>query len=541
MQLRALTGFEMTQSTEISIWNPLGISIFRHLWLASLVSNLGTWMQNLGGVWLMTSLSPSPLFTALMQTATSLPVFFVVLPAGALADVVDRRRFLLVTQGWMLLAAAGLSVVTFLGMSSPWILLGFTFALGLGAAMNMPAWQAIMPDLVPRNDLPAAIALNSMTFNLARSIGPAVGGIVVAAMGPAYVFLINALSFVGVLAVIYFWKETPKKVDSPPEQVIGAIQAGLRYLFNSSSLPRILGRSFLFIISAGALWALLPVVVRKELNWDSTGFGLLLGSLGVGALMGASVMPFLRNRCGVNFLLISASLVFALGTLALAQFRSPVALIPALLFSGAAWTITMSNFNVAVQTTSPSWVRARALSFYTLVFQGGLALSGVMWGFISDYLNVTLALSAAAMVLLLTLVPGIKRPLEQGSELDLSPSMHWPEPELVVEPQPNDGPLLVTVEYTIKPGTENQMYKLLFDIGKIRRRNGAMDWNVYQDLASPQQIVETFTVVSWAEHVRQHHRVTLDDKKTEEKLSEYFSGENPIKIRHLISGFGRMR
>jgi hypothetical protein len=201
----------------------------------------------------------------------------------------------------------------------------------------------------------------------------------------------------------------------------------------------------------------------------------------------------------------------------------------------------MSNFNVAVQTTSPSWVRARALSFYTLVFQGGLALSGVMWGFISDYLNVTLALSAAAMVLLLTLVPGIKRPLEQGSELDLSPSMHWPEPELVVEPQPNDGPLLVTVEYTIKPGTENLMYKLLFDIGKIRRRNGAMDWNVYQDLASPQQIVETFTVVSWAEHVRQHHRVTLDDKKTEEKLSEYLSGENPIKIRHLISGFGRMR
>jgi predicted MFS family arabinose efflux permease len=292
--------------------------------------------------------------------------------------------------------------------------------------MNMPAWQAIMPDLVPRKDLPAAIALNSMTFNLARSIGPALGGIVVATMGPAYVFLINALSFIGVLAVIYFWKEAPRNIDSPPEQFLGAIRAGLRYLFNSSSLPRILSRSFLFIISAGALWALLPVVVRKELNWDSTGFGLLLGSLGFGALIGASVMPFLRNRCGVNFLLIAASLIFSFGTMALAHFRSPMALMPALLFSGAAWTITMSNFNVAVQTTSPSWVRARALSFYTLVFQGGLALSGVMWGIISDYVNVTVALSAAATLLLLTLIPGIKRPIEQGSELDLSPSINRP-------------------------------------------------------------------------------------------------------------------
>ena len=261
----------------VSPWSPLQQPVFRALWIASVVSNVGTWMQNVGAAWLMTLLTPSPMVVALVQAATSLPVFLVALPAGALADVVDRRRLLLLTQGWMLLAAAALGVATLLGAMTPMILLGLTFALGLGAAMNGPAWQAIVPELVPPAELQEAVALNGAGFNVARAVGPALGGVIVAAAGPGAVFLLNAASFVVVLFVIYRWQRESRVGRLPPEHVMGAIRAGIRYVRHAPPLQVVLVRSGAFILCGAALWALLPLVARDQLGLDAVGYGMLLG------------------------------------------------------------------------------------------------------------------------------------------------------------------------------------------------------------------------------------------------------------------------
>jgi MFS family permease len=362
---------------EPSAWSPLLIRVFRSLWIASLVSNIGTWMHNVGGVWLMTSLSDSALIVALMQTATSLPVFLVVLPAGALADIVDRRKFLLCTPGGMLAAAAALAALTLMGLTTSWVLLGLTFALGLGAAMNMPAWQAIMPDLVPREQLSAAIALNGIAFNVARAVGPALGGAIVAAAGPGAVFLLNSLSFLAVIAVIFSWDEPRQEANSAPsEHVFEAVRTGMRYVFNAPALKSALIRCWLFIICAGALWALMPVVARWDLGFGATGFGVLLACMGAGAIVGAVILQKLRRTIPLDSLMIGATVVFACATLALAHIRNLAVLGLMMISGGAAWTTLMSSFNVAVQTCAPSWVRARVLGFYTRIFQCGLAKSG---------------------------------------------------------------------------------------------------------------------------------------------------------------------
>ncbi len=291
------TNFEKGADVTASAWGPLAISVFRWLWIASVASNIGTWMQNVGASWLMTLLTPSPVLVALMQTATSLPVFLVGLPAGAIADVVDRRKLLLISQAWMLVVATLLGVLTQLGLTSEWVLLALTFLLGLGSALNAPAWQAIVPELVGKRQVAAAITLNSAGFNLARAVGPALGGIIVAVAGAGAVFLLNAASFLGVLLVIFRWKRRPVKSTAPPERVLGAIVAGTRYARHSPSLQAVLVRVVAFIIAASALWALLPIVANRDLRLDAGGYGLLLASLGFGAVVGALVLRRLNALC----------------------------------------------------------------------------------------------------------------------------------------------------------------------------------------------------------------------------------------------------
>src|SRR4051794_10190064 len=339
-----------------SAWEPLYMPVFRALWIASVASNVGTWMQNVGAAWLMTSLTTSAVLVALLQTASSLPVFLLGLPAGALADVVDRRRLLLFTQGWMLLTAALLSVLTFLGLMSAWTLLALTFLLGLGGALNAPAWQAIVPELVPREQLPQAVALNSVGFNLARAVGPALGGLLVAALGTAWVFLLNAISYLAVLVVIYRWRRQERESAAPPETVMGAMAAGVRYARHAPALQVVLLRVGVFVIAASALWALLPVVTRHDIGLDATGYGILLGSLGLGAVIGAVLLPRFRERLSVDRMLVLAALVFAVATLALGYMRNIILLDVFMLVAGIAWMASMSSFNVAVQTASPQWV-----------------------------------------------------------------------------------------------------------------------------------------------------------------------------------------
>jgi MFS family permease len=496
-------------------------------------------MQNVGGVWFMTSLSDSAFMVALMQTATSLPVFLVVLPAGALADIVDRRKMLLFTQGWMLVAAAALAAITLMGLTTSWVLLGLTFALGLGSAMNIPAWQAIMPDLVPRKQLSAAIALNGITFNIARATGPALGGAIVAAAGPGAVFLLNALSFLAVIGVIFRWNERHQEEnDVPSEHIFEAMRTGMRYVFNASSLKSALIRCWLFVICAGALWALMPLVARRELDLGSTGFGALLACIGVGAIVGAVVLPTLRRNVSLDSLMMAATVLFAMATLALAYARNLALLGSMMVCGGAAWTILMSSFNVAVQTCAPAWVRARVLGFYTLVFQGGLAISSAAWGAVAQRSSLTSALMCAAVGLVFSLVAVSRWRLKQGTELDLRPSLHWGEHVAVVEPSPEDGPVMLTLEYLIDPSKSKEFEKAMRALARVRRRGGATRWGLYRDLSDPGRYVETYTVASWAEHLRQHTRVTVTDRATVERAKDFHTGRNPPAVRHLIHARG---
>ncbi|HVR11548.1 MAG TPA: MFS transporter, partial [Thermoanaerobaculia bacterium] len=355
-----------------SPWSPLRLPLFRWLWIATVASNIGTWLQNVGASWMMTSLTTSTTLVAMVQAATSLPSFLLALPAGALADVIDRRRLLLVTQGWMAAAAAALGVLTLAGLISPWSLLAFTFLLGLGNAANNPAWQAIIPELVPRPELPGAIALGSIGFNVARAAGPALGGLIVATAGPGWTFMLNAVSFLGVMAVLYAWRRPEEETVLPGERILGAMRTGVRYVRHSPEVLAPIARGSTFIFCASSLWALLPVVARG-LHRGAAGYGLLLTALGVGAVAGAMVLPRLRRYASTDLVVAAATLAFAAATLALALLHDFPLLLAMLLLAGGGWLSLLSSLNVAVQTAVPSWVRARALSVYMLIFFGGLA------------------------------------------------------------------------------------------------------------------------------------------------------------------------
>ena len=518
-----------------STWSPLRNRLFRALWLAAVASNVGTWMHNVGGEWLMTTLAPTPLVVALMQTAETAPTFLMALPAGALADIIDRRRLLLAAQGWMLLAAVALAACTLLGVTTPAVLLLLTFALGLGAAMNAPAWQAIVPELVPREELPAAVSLNSVAFNIARAVGPALGGLVVAAAGPWAVFLLNSFSFLGVILVLYRWRRERAESISPAERLAGAMRAGLRYARHAPELRNVLVRTGVFASCASALWAMLPLLARRELGLGAVGYGVLLGGLGVGAIAGAFVLPRARRRLSVNQLVVAGTLVFAGATAALAATRNYWLLWAAMACGGLAWMTAMSSFNVGAQTVVPEWVRARALALYLLLFFGSLAAGAAAWGALAERVGIHAALFAAASALVLGLAATPFYPLRADENLDLSPALHWSEPTFVEEPHPERGPVLVTVEYHIDPARAGEFARAMKELERILRRDGAARWGLFADPAQPGRYLQTFLVESWAEHMRQHARLTKEDLAVQRRVDSFHLGDAPPAATHLVA------
>ncbi len=518
----------------VSAWEPLREPVFRALWIASLTSNIGTWMQNVGAAWLMTSLTPSPVVVALVQAATSLPVFLVGLPAGALADIVDRRRLLIVSQGWMLLSAAALGVLTLIGFMSPWILLALTFALGLGAAMNTPAWQAIVPEVVSPSELQEAVALNAAGFNVARAVGPALGGLIVAAVGPGPVFLLNAASFIAVMLVVYRWNRQRATSRLPAEHVIGAMRAGIRYVRNAPALQAVLVRSGVLIVCAAGLWALLPLVARDQLGLGATGYGVLLGCLGIGAVTGATLLPRIKRKFSLDMLVTGATVVFAVATAALAYVQNVFLVGAAMVAGGIAWIALMSSFNAAAQTAAPEWVRARALAAYLLVFQGGMAVGSILWGALATRMGVRAALLVAVFGLIAGLMLITRYRLAGGEKIDLRPSLHWPEPMTSVELQPEAGPVLVEVEYFIESERAQDFIKAMDDVRRERLRDGALRWELFTDSVNPNRFVETFLLASWVEHMRQHERVTKSDRMAEELARAFHIGTGTPKTVHLI-------
>lgn len=519
-----------------SIWAPLQQPLYRSLWIASVVSNIGTWMEDVGEAWLMTAQTSSPLYVALLQTAESLPIFLLALPAGALADVVDRRRLLLFTQGWMCLAATCLGVLTLMGLTTPLVLLALTSLIGIATALNVPAWQAIIPELVTRGELPAATALGGVGFNVARSIGPALGGVLVATMGPGAVFLLNGASFIAVIAALYHWKRQPAQSISPAERLFGAMRAGVRYTRHAPVFRAVLVRTLAFTFFGSALWALLPVVARHELGLSAIGYGALLACLGVGAISGAILLPRVRDKVPVEAMTVTASLVWAAVIVAAAFLRVTALLYVLMLAAGVAWISLISSFNIGAQIAVPSWVRGRAMAVYMLVFQGGMAAGSMAWGAIADREGVATALAAAAAGLVAGLLTALRYRLPLDQRMDLTPSLHWPTPALVLAPHEQDGPVLVQVEYQVDPEQAADFRAAMRAAEPIRRRDGAFQWGLFRDLESPERWVETFLVDSWGEHLRQHERHTLDDRKVEEQVRSFHTGEGPPAVSHLIWG-----
>jgi predicted MFS family arabinose efflux permease/quinol monooxygenase YgiN len=462
-------------------------------------------------------------------------VVLVALPAGALADVVDRRRLLLVFQSWMCITAASMGVLALVGQMTPSRLLLLTFLLGVGSAMNSPVWQAITPEVVPSSDLPAAIALSGAGINIARAIGPALGGLIVAAAGPWTVFFLNAASFTAVAFVIYRWQPAPRKSQLPPEHILGAMRAGIRYLRHSPELRRILVRTGVFVISASALWALLAQQARRGLGLGSFGYGILLGCIGIGAVIGAWSLPKIRERLSTNNLVAVATIVFALTTVSLGYVRWFGLLVVALAVGGVAWIAVLSSLNVAAQTVTPSWVRARVMAVYLLVFTGGLAVGSAVWGFVAARVGVPAALLFAAIGLLIGLLATWRYRLDGETNLSLTPSMHWPEPIVLIDPQLEEGPAITYVEYQIDPREADEFLKAMKDMRRIRQRDGAIRWNLLRDAADPQRYIEVFVTESWGEHLRQHERVTTEDREVERRAWAFHLGSQPPKITHLIA------
>lgn len=515
---------------------PLANPVFRAVWVATVVSNIGTWMHDVGAGWLMTSLSPDPLMVALVQAAMTLPIFALALPAGALADIVDRRKLIIGAQLFGLVATVVLSLTTLGGITTPWVLLSLTAAIAVGAALSAPAFQAIVPELVPGEALQQAVALNSLGVNIARAIGPALGGVVIAAAGTGAVFALNAVSMLGVITVILRWRREVPQRHLPAEHFLGAMRAGVRYALRSPELRIVLVRSIGFFLFASGLWALLPVVARRDLALGPAGYGGLLTSMGLGAVAGAVLMSRLRRRLGANRVTVAASLLFAAAMVGLSLSRDFVTAAAALAAGGCAWIAMMASLNGGAQASSPGWVKARALAIYLLVFQGSMTAGSTLWGTIASQVGVPTTLIIAAAILAgATLVLAWRFPLDSMAGLDLAPSLHWSPPLVEGEVEQDRGPVLITIEYRVHPARLPDFVTAMRDMRRIRKRDGAIHWGLYEDTATAGLFLETFTVESWLEHLRQHDRVTNSDREQQNAVGAFQRDGTPPVVRHLIA------
>lgn len=507
--------------------------VFRMLWIANVFSSIGTWMQDVGAGWLMTSLAPTPVMVALVQTATTIPMFLLAIPAGALADLVDRRRVLIATQLWMASWALVLGVVTVVGAVDAYLLLLLVFLIGLGASVSMPAWVALMPDLVSRRDLPAAVALNSMAVNASRAIGPAAAGFLIGSFGTGTVFLFNAVSYLGIVAALLVWRPTSEQPALPVERFTAAIRTGLRYVRFSCQLRTIMLRGGLFFLFGSVLWALLPLLARQQVGGGPATFGLMVAMLGGGAVSGALLLPWARRSWTVSQLVLGGSLVFATALVLLSQSRSVATALPTMFLAGVAWLAVLSSLFVSAQLSLPRWVRGRGLSVFMTIFMGSLASGAFLWGNVADAIGLPAALGVAAGGLVLAALGSARLRFDPSVGDDLEPSGHWPDPETGATVGQEEGPVMVTVEYDIDPAQRDGFLRLLMRLGATRRRDGAYFWSHFEDTAQAGRIVEVFLVESWVEHLRQHARVTVNDRESQRELDVYLKG-GPARVRHWV-------
>ncbi len=529
-----------TSAIQTSPWAPFKSKIFSALWLSGMVSTIGVRMHEVGAAWLMTSLSSDPLMVALVQTAATLPIFLFALPAGAVADVVSKRKLLIIVQIMMAIVAGLLTYIVFKGTITPLLLLLFVFVLGAGAAFVAPAKQAIVPQLIPKEELQSAIALNSVGFNLSRTIGPAMAGIAITTIGIAAPFAFNAISFLLIIGALLLWCPFRIIGDLPKEQIPGAIMTGLRYVRYSKPLKATLWKAFSFFISASAFWAMLPLLVKTELHGDARLFGLLIGMIGLGAVLGAISLPKVKQALAPKQLVTVASLLLMVVFIVSAAVQIEALIMLVCVIFGACWIWILSTFNVSAQLALPDWVRARGLSIYLMVFFGSMSFGSLIWGLIASEVGICNALFIAAITLGLGTFFSRHLELNQGEALDLSPSTHWPEPIVLTGSEGgNDtahdrSPVMVTVEYHIDKSDVKNFLSLMYQLGRVRKQYGAYTWNVLEESDQPGTFIEQFMDVSWLEHLRHHQRVTGKDHALQEKIRALHQADKPPKVRHFL-------
>lgn len=514
--------------------------LFRALWTASLVSSLGTWIQQIANGWLMTSLTSQPLLVSMVEVCNALPMFLLALPAGALADVFDRRRYLLATQGWMMLAALAMGILTLTDQITPGRLLLGTFVMGLGVAMNSPGWHAVTPEIVSRKHLPGAVALNGLSINGAKAVGPALGGLILLWFGPAAAFFLNAVSFLGVMSVLLVWKRRNLPVNVPPERFSSALRVGVRHVRYSSRLRAALSRSTTFLLSSTALWALLPLLCREIYDLGPQGYGIMIACFGVGAVTGTMLLlPWAKQRYSVNAIVTGGWLMFAVTLLGLASLDGGPAAGMAMFIGGASWLSIMAQLHLVVQSSAPRWVQARAMSVYLLCFFGAAGIGSAIWGVVAQQYGVREALAVASACLVVTSLSGLWAPLKSGESFNLEPSRAWPPPDVAIGPPPDHGPVLVTVEYLIDPKDAPEFRRAAETLRAFRYQNGALQWGIFVDIADPTKYREVYLEEDWGSHLRQHERVTAYETEVASGVYAFHRGDGmPPVIHYAYCGHG---
>jgi MFS family permease len=511
---------------------PLRDPTFRTMWSAQFASNIGGWMQTVGAQWLMLSLTPATSYLAFIQTAASLPVLLFAIPAGAAGDLVDRRRLLLGSTIFMAATTAALGFLTIAGLVTPWALLAALFLVGVGQAWTSPTWQTLQPELVPEAERPAAIALGSVNMNLARAVGPALGGALVAVTEPSVVFLVNAATFLAVIAAVWRWRDRrAEAVDPLPREHLGeAMRASGRYVANSPVLRTVLVRAAAFIFFASAIWALLPAIARADLGLGSGAYGLLLGCVGLGAVAGAVALPRLRAHISGDLTLTVGSLATAATALAMATVHSTVVVALLLVVGGFGWILSLATLNTAFQTMLPGWAKARGMAVYLVVFQGGNAIGSAFFGIVAaGGLNGAVGIAAAGLALGPLLALWRRMPTLAAPEL--APAAGWPPPPVLADDLAPVGPVMVSLEYHAIPGKADDLLRALGQLRRSRRRTGAVRWQAWRDAAEPDLVLEEFVVGSWEEHQRQHARLSERDRQRLE-LAASLTVDGAPRVRH---------
>jgi len=513
---------------------PLHHRLFAVIWAATVLGNIGTFMRDVASAWLVTDIAASPATVAMIQAAGTLPVFLLAIPAGVLSDILDRRRLLIAIQIGLGVVSAVLALLAGTRNVSVTGLIALTFLGGVGAALAIPAWQAITPELVPHSEIKGAVALNSLGINIARSIGPALGGLLLAVVGATTIYGLNVLTYLVVANALVWWRRAADADDGLRERFGGALRASLRYAKANRELHRLLWRAALYFAFASAVWALLPIVARQEIGGGPSFYGLMLASVGAGAVAGAILLPRVRARLGQDQLVLVSSLVTAASTALLALTDLETVAIIVTFVLGTAWIAMLTTFNATTQGILPNWIRGRGLAIYFTVFNGAMAVGSLGWGFMAQGIGTDMTLFVAGIALAIMAAFAHRAPLPRG-ESDLTPSLHWPEPALA-EPVAHDrGPVLITVTYRIQRSDRPAFLAALDQLSEERRRDGAYAWGVSEDAADPERLMEWFFVESWAEHLRQHRRVSKVDADVQTEARRFHQGPGDAVVQHFLA------